>query len=98
MGDNIISYSYFGKICVFEITEEMKKMFFPFQNNKNNIEDIIYLDRPIYLKDNQNLNYNINFDEYQQKRIKGKYDEKYIPLNIQHKKIPEDNESFKIFN
>ena len=96
--DIIIGHFYSGKLCVLEITEEMKKMFPTIHHNKKIIEDIIYLDRPKYLKDNQNLNYNINFDEYQQKRIKGKYDEKYIPLNIQHKKIPEDNESFKIFN
>ncbi len=103
MGDNkrediIIGYSYFGQLCVLEITEDMKKIFSTIQNNKKIIEDIIYLDRPKYLKDNANINYNLNFDEFQQKRVEQKYKEINIPSNVQHKKIPEDIESFQKFN
>ena len=103
MGDNkrediIIGYSYLGQLCVLEITEEMKKMFPTIHHNKKIIEDIIYLDKPKYLQDNSNINYNFNYDEFQQKRLEEKYKEIKISSNIQHKKIPEDYESFKIFN
>ena len=98
MGDNKkdfgTAYFYHNELCVIEITESLKDLFLLNIKNKSNIEEIIYLEKPKFLNDNIEINYEINYEQFHLRRLKDKYKEINIPSKIQHKRIPEESSDF----
>ena len=96
MGDKEVNTGYFfnNELCVIEITEDLKNLFPINKKNKSNIEEIIYLESPKFLNDNNEINYAINYEKFFLKRLKDKFKEINIPSKIQHKRIPEDSSDF----
>ena len=96
MGDKEVNTGYFfnNELCVIEITEDLKNLFPINKKNKSNIEEIIYLEKPKFLNDNIEINYEINYEQFHLRRLKEKYKEINIPSKIQHKRIPEESSDF----